>query len=314
VAIKTVGLLSPGDMGHSVGSVLRESGLSVMTCLAGRSERTRALAARAGIQDTPSLDELVREVDVLLCILVPSEAVAVAEQVSSAIRAADGDPPSASDLALSEANGRRLLYVDCNAIAPQTARAAGRLIVEAGGRFADAGIIGSPPTWNSSPRFYASGPGAVEFAQLAEHGLDVRVIEGDVGRASGLKMCYGALTKGLQALGTELLVAARALGVEAGLESEQRGTLAEVRGYLEQSVPIMPPKAHRWVGEMDEIALCFEELGLTPRMLQGAADLYRFVAQSPIGQESPESRDLGRDLDGVVAELAQALEQVAAGH
>jgi 3-hydroxyisobutyrate dehydrogenase-like beta-hydroxyacid dehydrogenase len=297
VAIKTVGLLSPGDMGHAVGSVLRESGLSVLTCLAGRSERTRALAATAGIQDTPNLGQLVREVDLLLCILVPSEAVAVAEQVSSAIRAAGGD----------------LLYVDCNAIAPQTARAAGRLVMDAGGRFADAGIIGSPPTWNSSPRFYASGPGAVEFAQLAEHGLDVRDIDGDIGQASGLKMCYGALTKGLQALGTELLVAARALGVEAALESEQRGTLAEVRGYLEQSVPIMPPKAHRWVGEMDEIALCFEELGLTPRMLQGAADLYRFVAQTPIGRESPELRDLGRDLDGVVAELAQALDHVAAG-
>ena len=39
---------------------------------------------------------------------------------------------------------------------------------------------------------------------LAEHGLDVRVMGDVVGHASALKMCYAALTKGLQALGARL--------------------------------------------------------------------------------------------------------------
>ena len=44
----TVALLSPGDMGHSVGAVLVANDLRVISCLEGRSERTRGLAEKAG--------------------------------------------------------------------------------------------------------------------------------------------------------------------------------------------------------------------------------------------------------------------------
>ena len=59
--IESVGILSPGDMGHSVGQTLRENGLRVITCLQGRSERTRGLAKAAGIADVPTYGDLVRE-------------------------------------------------------------------------------------------------------------------------------------------------------------------------------------------------------------------------------------------------------------
>ena len=289
MAITTVGLLSPGEMGHTVGGVLRANGLRVQTCLAGRGPRSRALAAEAGIEDTPSLADLVGSVEILLSILVPAAAVDIAGQVANAIRATGAD----------------LLYVDCNAIAPRTARAVGAAITAAGARIADVGIVGPPPRRSGTTRFYASGPGATEFAQLSDFGLDVRVLAGDVGQASGLKMCYAALTKGLQAVGTELLVAARLMGLEEALRAEQRQSIPDVLAWLERSVPTMPPKAHRWVGEMEEIAACFADLGLTPRLLAGAADLYRFVAETPLGRETPETRDPGRDLDGVVAALAE---------
>jgi hypothetical protein len=46
---------------------------------------------------------------------------------------------------------------------------------------------------------------------------------------------------------------------------------------------------------------------MTPSIFQGAADLYRFIAETPIGKESPETRDRSRGLDGVVDALAAAL-------
>jgi hypothetical protein len=73
----------------------------------------------------------------------------------------------------------------------------------------------------------------------------------------------------------------------------------------------MPPKAYRWVGEMEEIAATFAELGMTPNILTGAADMYRFIAETPIGKESPETRDQSRGMDGVVAALADALAEPA---
>lgn len=295
MAPRTIGLLSPGDMGHTIGAALRTHGARLLTCLDGRSERTRALAATAGFEDVPTLEEVVRESDLLLSVLVPASATETAQRVSAAIRR-EGT-----------ARGTDLLYADCNAIAPRTVRAIGNTIVGTGARFADVGIIGPPPRQPGTTRFYTSGPGAAEFAALEEYGLSVRVLDGSIGQASGFKMCYGALTKGIQALGTELLVAAHLLGLDEALAAEQRESVPDLRAHLERAVPTFPPKAHRWVGEMEEIARCFADLGLTPRILQGAGDLFDFVADSSLGKESPESRDSGRDLAGVVHTLAEHL-------
>jgi 3-hydroxyisobutyrate dehydrogenase-like beta-hydroxyacid dehydrogenase len=292
LAIHTVGLLSPGEMGHTIGQVLHANGLRVLTHLGGRSERSRALAAQAGMEDTPSIDDLVGEAEILLSVLVPARATAIADQVANAIERTRAD----------------LLYVDCNAIAPPTVERIGARILSAGGRFADAGIVGPPPRRPGTARFFASGPGATEFAELAAAGLDVRVIGDRIGQASGLKMCYAALTKGLIALGTELLLAAHLMGLDDALRDEQRESIPSVLSWIEGMMPSMPPKAYRWVGEMEEIAATFAALGLTPRMLEGAADMYLFVAETPLGRETPETRDTSRDAYDVVTALADALE------
>ena len=293
MAIHTVGLLSPGEMGHTIGHVLHANGLRVLTHLGDRSERTRALAAQAGMEDTPSLDALVDEAQILLSVLVPAQATSLADQVASAI----------------ERTGADLLYVDCNAIAPATVERIGATILSAGGRFADAGIVGPPPRKPGTTRIYASGPGAAEFAELSAAGLDVRVIGDRIGQASGLKMCYAALTTGLIALASELLLAAHLMDLDDALRAEQRESIPSVLAWVEGAIPSMAPKAHRWVGEMEEIAATFANLGMTPRMLDGAADMYRFIAETPLGKETPETRDTSRDAYGVVTALADALEK-----
>jgi hypothetical protein len=56
---------------------------------------------------------------------------------------------------------------------------------------------------------------------------------------------------------------------------------------------------------MEEIAKTFEELQMTPRIYQGAADMYRFMGQSPLADETPETRDKTRTLDKVIEILAE---------
>jgi len=298
-AMVTVGLLSPGDMGGATGRVLQAGGARVLTCLAGRSARTRSLAAAAGFADVPTLDDFVREADVILCILVPSQAHRVAESVAAAIRTTGAD----------------VTYADCNAVSPQTVRAIGETITAAGGRFVDAGIIGGPPTPGSTgTRYYVSGPYIESFVALAEHGLTIRDIGDEIGHASGLKMCYAALTKGLTALGTELLLAAKLLGLEDALRVEQTASTPDLLASLARSIPAMTPKAYRWVGEMEEIAATFAAIGLTPAMFAGAAEMYRLVAAAPIGHETPENRNRDRDMDGVIAALADAMHVMGNGN
>jgi hypothetical protein len=74
------------------------------------------------------------------------------------------------------------------------------------------------------------------------------------------------------------------------------------------SIPAMPRRARRWVGEMEEIAATFAALGLTPRMLQGAADLYRFVGETPLADQTSREPDppLEAILDALVARLRVA--------
>ena len=289
--IGTVAVLAPGDMGHAVAARLKAGGLRVVTCLAGRSARTRALAAAAGVEDLGDDETLVRAADVLLSILVPAQAEAAARRIAGALQRAGADQ----------------LYVDCNAIAPETARAVGRVVESAGARFVDAGIIGPPPRRGAeATRFYASGAAAADFAQLGDHGLDVRVIGERAGDASAVKMCYAALTKGTTAIMTELLVAAERLGVSEPLRAELEGSQPEMLQRMRRSVPAMVPKAHRWVGEMEEIARTFAAAGLTPLTFEGAAALYAQVADTRLGRVSPEEwAEAGRDCEQVVRELAR---------
>ncbi len=289
--IPTTGILSPGDMGHAIGRVLHQHGMRVITTVRDRSERTRALASMAGFQTVVDDDTLVREADILLSILPPAMASHCAERIAAALRA----------------TGTKLVFADCNAIAPQTAHALDHLITEAGGTFVDVGIIGGPPRVGEQggPRLYASGAHAADLALLSNYGLDVRVLGEQSGQASGLKMCYASLTKGLTALATEAFVAASLLGLQEPLSAEFQAL--PFFTTIERLVPGMPPKAYRWVGEMEEIARTFSDLGLPPQMPQGAASLYRLMEGTVLGREIPEQRHHGQTLEEVIAILAAAL-------
>ncbi len=289
MAVKTVGLLSPGDMGHAVGAVLVKSRTRVITCLEGRSERTTALAAKAGIENVPSYQALVKETDIIISILVPAEAKNAAGMVAKAL----------------EETGEKITYADCNAIAPQTVREIGKIITGAGSNFVDGGIIGGPPAPGVMNRIYVSGPDTEQFVELSEYGLDIRAIGPEIGQASGLKMVYAALTKGTSALALELLVAAKRLNLYDALIAEWEMSQADRYESFKRGLQSVPSKSHRWIGEMEEIAKTFGHVGLTPKILEGAAEVYRFVGSNPVSSETPETIDRNRTLEQLIENLAK---------
>ncbi len=286
---RNIGIISPGDMGQGIALSLKNSGYAVHTALDGRSERTRALAREAGLNDCGSMPRLIETCEVVLSILNPAAAIDNARAVATAMKAC----------------GHSRLFVDCNAVAPQTVTEIAAIITTAGGDCIDAGIIGPPPRGKARMRMYVSGPRAALLEQIATAGIDVRVMSERIGDASAIKMCYASYTKGAVALGVEMLMTARRLGVDAALDRELRESLAESRNWIISRSTSMPPKAYRWVPEMLEIAKTFEGAGLTPRMLQGAADMYAMIAQAPLGKESPEAaRARGRDGAAIINDLA----------
>jgi 3-hydroxyisobutyrate dehydrogenase-like beta-hydroxyacid dehydrogenase len=180
MALRTVGILSPGDMGHAVGQVLGSYGLRVITCLKGRSEPTRSLARRASIADLASYEHLVRDADIILSILVPAQAEQAAQMVAKAI---------------SDTNST-IIYADCNAIAPQTVCEVGDVVRDADGSFVDSSIAGSPPRPGRRTVFYASGPDTASFRELSQFGRDVVILGDQIGLPSAMKMCYRGADQG----------------------------------------------------------------------------------------------------------------------
>src|SRR5690606_12754419 len=139
----------------------------------------------AGIEDVGSLERVVAEADIVLSVMPSAAAPVVAQAIADHLAS----------------RTRPLTFVECNALAPQTVRAIGNVVARAGANVVDVGIVGAPPAPSQSPRFYASGPSVDAFLALKDYGLDVRPLGAAIGQASGMKMCYAALTKGLSALG-----------------------------------------------------------------------------------------------------------------
>jgi len=290
LAIESVAILSPGDMGHAIGQLLKENELRVLTCLMGRSNRTKQLSEQAGITDVPNMNDLVEQSDVLMSVTVSEAVPGLCREIADAVKA----------------TGTDLLFAECNAIAPELSKDMEGVLKAGGARYVDASIIGGPPRNGSSPRVYASGDNASEFEQLRDFGLDVRNLGPQLGRASGIKMCYAAMTKGTTALHTELLIAAEKMGLTKELMAEfsggQQATVTRMEGWI----PSMPAKSRRWVSEMEEVEKTFNDLGLTPDIFKGVADMYRMIGATPLGDENPESRDRDRDMAETIRIIAES--------
>jgi len=276
--VNTVAIMSPGDMGHAVGQVLSESGIDVITCTDGRSQRTKNLAEMAGLRQVATLEDMVIQADLVLSIMVPSKAMSFVREISPHF----------------ESSKTPTYFADCNAVSPQSALAMAEVINQAGGKFIDGGIIGTAPTKGDTPRFYVSGPDASLVMELDGRGIIVKAIGNKVGQASGIKMCYAALTKGTNTLHVALLTAASRMGLTDDLRKEFEFSQKSHLAAMEKGISRLPANAHRWIGEMEEIAATFENLGVTPNFHKGAAEIYKMLNSTPFAKESPETIDKNR--------------------
>ena len=252
----TVGVLHPGAMGVTIAETCAAGGAAdVLWCPAGRSPESIDRAASAGLTGVETLAELVERSDVVVSVCPPGAALDVAAEVATI--GFDG------------------VYVDANAIAPDTARAVG----ERFDRFVDGGIIGPPAVRAGATRLYLSGEEAESVSRLWDGSLlDVRPIDGGPGAASALKIAYATWTK----VSSAMLLAVRALARDEGVEEalldewaiSQPGTAAR----SEATARMTAFKAWRFDGEMAEIAVTFAANGLPPGFGEAGRDIFGRMA------------------------------------
>ena len=260
-----IAIIAMGDMGSGVAARLVHNGVRVVTNLVGRSDASADRAARAGVEIAPDDAAMIVGCDMILSIVPPAHAKAMAERLREPLSAAAAPP----------------LFVDCNAIAPATMREIASTYEASGLPMVDAGILGGPPHGESySPRIYASGPGAADLAALKAFGLDVIVCSDRIGDASAVKMSFAGMTKGSHAVALSMMMGAERAGVGEILWKEIE---AAVPGLLARPVRMTPEilkKAYRWDGEMEEIARFLAAEPGSETIFHGAAKLYEALSTS----------------------------------
>ena len=222
----TIGLLGIGEMGSAIARTLGAHA-TVITTLEGRSAKTRANAEAAGVTDVGSMDEMVRQADLVLSVLASDAAPVVASEVADAARRV----------------GVRVLFGEFNAIAPVTVQAIESEYADAMD-VVDGGIVGGPRNL-ATASFYLSGPRADEVASLREYGINTVPLGPVVGQASGAKLCHAGMTKGVSTLALDILLAAEALGVAETVLAQYSRSMAGVLDFVDRFVPGNPKRAFR---------------------------------------------------------------------
>jgi 3-hydroxyisobutyrate dehydrogenase-like beta-hydroxyacid dehydrogenase len=131
----------------------------------------------------------------------------------------------------------------------------------------------------------------------------------EIGRASAIKMCYAAVTKGTWTLYAAALMAAEGLGVTEELHAEISSSRPKDYAEMERMVPRLPLDAARWTGEMHEIAATLAGVGVTPNFHKGAADVFELLVKTPIAKETRETVDKSRTLKQALAIFAKQLKK-----
>ena len=260
----TVAIIAQGAMGAGTAARLTSNGVDVVTWLEGRSSASRARAEKAGMRGVDLAG--IAAADIILSI-VPSDALALAEQLAPTLKASKSKP----------------LYADMNAVSSAKDEQVAAVIAPTGCTFSDGGIIGPPPRPDTRNTIYFfSAIPADRVAPLAKGGLEVKMVNGPVGAASALKMSYAAIGKGLTALASASILMADKYGAKEALLEELQRSQPNILKGVSWSVPDMFVKAYRFVGDMEEIA---EQSGRksTAAIYNGIADLYREIAADQDG-------------------------------
>ena len=281
----------PGDMGHGIAKVLVENNFKVLTFLKGRSKRTLKLANEARVINIDNFENFLKEVDIILSIIPPENAFQQAKFVTS----------------FSSHIEKKITYVDCNAISPNSCLKIEKLFNNKNFEFLDGGIVGlNPIVEKGKTRLYISGKDTKKLEIINNKGIIVKSLGSEIGKASAFKMIYASATKGTFALHAAAITAASKTKLFDEYVEELEFSKPEILKAMKNMTPRIPLDASRWEGEMYEIAKTFKTLNLTHKLHEGAADIMKLAQKTPISEETRQTYDQSRTFEEAVNMFVKA--------
>jgi 3-hydroxyisobutyrate dehydrogenase-like beta-hydroxyacid dehydrogenase len=280
----TIGLLYPGEMGAAVARVLRGNGASVVTTLRDRGGRTAERCVDAGITVLDSLAEVARSSSVVFSLVPP----AVANEVADGYAAVASFAPAGA------------IYVDANSISPELACSLAATVTARGVSFVDASINGLAKNFTTGGTLFLSGDRANNVASLFGEAVRVRVLDGQIGAASTMKMLLGGLSKGLCGMFLELALVADRRGMLGEMLKATHEIYPGMQAVVDRMLPTYAEHSGRRATEMRELNKTAQASDIEPCVIEAIGRLHELLAHTNFTTAS------GADVRSIVRHLEAA--------
>jgi len=282
----TIGLLGFGEVGQRLADALAkvtDTAICAFDLLFGEPDSipAQALQHRAHVTATDNSASLGRQCNIIISAVTAAEDIAAAESISADLM------PDA-------------FVMDVNSVAPETKRRCAEIVEAAGGRYVEAAVM-SPihPQGVASP-VLLGGPHAAAFLEAAQAlgFTSARVFSSEIGPASATKMCRSVVIKGMEALLSESLLAARYYGVENEVLDSLGNLLTgdDWRELAHYMIGRGVRHGARRAEEMREAAATVTAAGLEPLMSDACVARQEWTAQYA---DSLQAANLADMLDAI---------------
>ncbi|HVB83070.1 MAG TPA: hypothetical protein VNE82_24365 [Candidatus Binataceae bacterium] len=253
-----IAILYPGGMGAALGHAVGRAGGMAITCLSGRSEATRYRACDADFVVVASLEQVIRQSEIVISLVPPASAVETARRFIACCELTGSYPPDPPT------------FVEANSLSPRTKQRIAELLSHAGIPCVDGAFFGPANQVGRDNVLALSGAKADRVASILQKVIEVRVIGGGVGQASSLKMALGVMTKALCALFLEMVCASADCGQLDSTVDLMRRLYPGTMRFLERSLPTYPCQVARKAYELKEVASWLHDRGQWGIMTESA--------------------------------------------
>lgn len=177
--------------------------------------------------------------------------------------------------------GPQGVYADFTTASSGDMRAAADVAAQLGVPFTDVAIMGAIALLGARTPLLCAGAGAPGIAEFtASCGAPAQAIEGEAGDAVRLKLLRSILTKGMESLAVECLVAAESMGLRASLyEVLSDMDRTPLTTFVDSFVRSHVLHAPRRLAEVREAREQLVEAGLQPLVLDGVERLFARTTQ-----------------------------------
>ena len=251
--IRQIALIGFGEFGEIFGRDLAPRfPVSMFDILLGAEPSRAAMIAKAksaNVRPCDSLEEAIREADLVISAVTCSAAADVARNSVPHLRGGQ-------------------TYLDINSVSPVTKREIARILEESEAVFVEAAVMAPVSPQRLKVPMLLGGREAEPLAtRLLSIGMNVTAISERVGVASAVKMCRSVIIKGIEALAVESLFAARRYGAE----KEVLASLAATYPHMGWDGPLpdyvisrVAEHGRRRAAEMREAAETLKDIGIEP--------------------------------------------------